>query len=56
MNQAVVLLAIFVNFEHAGAIRSKDATSQQEDSLVELDCDVDAEDQKIYGPKVPWIC
>ena len=52
--QAAVLLAIFVNFKCAWAIRSKDAMSEQEDSLenVELDCDVDAEDQKVYGPKV----
>lgn len=46
MTQLVLVgLCVFVNFIFGGAIRSsKDA--------LDLDCDVDAEDQEMYGPKL----
>ncbi|CAK9037644.1 unnamed protein product [Durusdinium trenchii] len=59
--QVVVLAFLFVNFNLTGAKRtvfgsgnSMDVASSvpESDSLLDLDCDVDAEDQEIYGPKL----
>ena len=59
--QVVVLAFLFVNFNLTGAKRtvsgsgnSMDVVSSvpESDSLLDLDCDVDAEDQEIYGPKL----
>lgn len=59
--QVVVLAFLFMNFNLTGAKRtvsgsgnSMDVVSSvpESDSLLDLDCDVDAEDQEIYGPKL----